>query len=85
MDFERLEQFKQESDILIKNTQWLIEEADKIFKEEEYYQDNPHLDTYDLMKKRLDKMDELQQRSNIQSKIDDEHRLKYKDWYDMDF
>jgi hypothetical protein len=85
MDLDRLTQFKRDSEIIIKTSQWLVCEMDKVLDKEEYYEDNPHLDTYQMMKGRLDKMDELQQRSEVQNKIDRDHRKKYKDLYDIDF
>ena len=85
MDLDRFEQFKREADIVIENSMWVTQEIDKVIKEEEYYATNPDLDTYERMEQRYTLMKELQNRADVESRIDANHRHKYKDLYDIDF
>ena len=81
MNLDRFEQFKNDSDILIETSMWLTDQIDTIVREQRYYQDHPHLDTYDNMINRFNRMDELEGRSAVEDKIAQEHRIKYQDMY----
>ena len=85
MDMLRFEQFKQDSNMVLESSMWLTQEIDKIIDEEVFYTENPDLDTYELMEQRYAKMNELQNRADIESKINADHHRKYKDLYDADF
>ena len=82
MNLDRFEQFKNDSDILIETSVWLTDQIDNIVQEDRYYHDHPHLDTYDNMISRFNRMDELEARSAIEDKIARDHRTKYQDMYD---
>jgi hypothetical protein len=85
MDLDRFEQFKRESTMVIENSIWVTQEIDKVLEEEAFYASNPYLDTYELMERRCALMNELQNRADVESRIDANHRHKYKDLYDIDF
>ena len=85
MDMKRFEQFKRESNILIETSVWLTGEMDKIVKEQAYYEEHPHLDTYDLMDQRIRLMDELQQRAIYEDKNYLDHKTKYTDLFNLDW
>jgi len=82
MNLDRFEQFKSDSDILIETAQWLTGEIDDIIQEQQYYENNPHLDTYDNMIDRSNRMDELEARSAIEDRHNHHHRTKYRDMYE---
>jgi|10_taG_2_1085330.scaffolds.fasta_scaffold104546_3 hypothetical protein len=84
MDIERLERFKRESLILIETSAWLVEEIQNVLDQETYYENNPHLDTYELMEQRLNKMDELEQRSMYENNLQQKHHAKFSDLYNTD-
>ena len=79
MDLERFEQFKRESDILIQTSIWLVKEMDKVIEEEFFYDDNPHLDSHELMDDRICRMEELEQRCQWESRLQEVHYEEYKD------
>ena len=84
MDVERFEQFKRESDIVIKVSVWLTREIDKVIEQQTYYEEHPYLDTYELMEQRIRTMSELQQRSSIEGNIYHAHHTKYRDLFNSE-
>ena len=84
MDMKRFERFKQESTILIENSAWLSNEIDKVMEEHVYYEEHPHLDTYDLMEQRIKLMDELQARAIFEGKNYHSHQTKYRDLFNLE-
>ena len=79
MDLERFEQFKRESDILIQTSIWLVKEMDKVIEEEFFYDDNPHLDSHELLYYRICRMEELEKRCQWESRLQEVHYEEYKD------
>jgi hypothetical protein len=84
MDSVRFEQFKKESDILIETSLWLVKQMDKAMEEESFYENNPDLDSYDKMDKRIAIMEELEQRARWEQKTQQLHYEKYIDIINSD-
>jgi len=84
MDLERFEQFKRESDILIQTSIWLVKEMDKVIEEEFFYDDNPHLDSHEMMDDRIRAMEELQQKCEWEQNAQNIHYQKYIDIINSD-
>ena len=79
MNLERFEQFKKDSNVVIKSSEWITAEIDKAIALEEYYAANPYLDNADDMDLRILNLIQLQKRAEWENRNHDEHKKKYDD------
>jgi hypothetical protein len=79
MSLTRLEEFKHHAEIQVDSSEWLCEVIDTLVSLEEYYSENPDLDTPDQMERRLAVLDGLQARADWENKQQQDLLEKYSD------
>lgn len=79
MPSSRLSQFKTQAKLLMRSSEWLCVEMDRLIEEDEFYQVNPDLDSPGMMADRLFRIDEMTKRAKWEDNNQKQLLEKYKD------
>jgi hypothetical protein len=79
MPSSRLSQFKTQAKLLMRSSEWLCVEMDRLIEEDEFYQVNPDLDSPGMMADRLFRIDEMTKRARWEDNNQKQLLEKYKD------